>query len=1099
MENYPEDAIKSFLRIEEPKTKEEIYYEVDSKNSIISLFDPIKKQPSDQSINFEMDKIFTNENENSYIYEEICLDTVKDCIESGISYSFISYGETTSKKLDVLIGDIEDSYSNINHRGIFPRLLDNLIQKIKLKENKSKKISLSVSYFLIYNNNLIDLSKFKKIDLSNCSYIDLLNNAYTIKSETDIINKINKEKVGKIEDSLLFLNQILSFLIKIETNSNEHIYSRSHICIVLYVTKREGNIKTTSTISFILLNGSEYLYHGKTQKLRSVSQKDPNIKESLVDAAKYTLETQYTYETLYNCIKSVLYSNNLDKNSKKENILFSQLTTVLYNICFSKDITKIKFRIIGTIIPNTGFYQSVKDTLVFLFDFRRLMKKSQKINYDDLIIKSEKPSKEVNKKKDDIIFELENKVKTQKIKIDDLNKNIIKNQEKIIFLQKTYSEQINIVKKKLNFPGDISVLISGDENTKEAKFVKEMREYQDSIKRNEGNIRILEKKLKNANDEIEKLKNKNIIKSTDDMMINYYLSVQQSKEDKIKENNTMKMLFSQIDDLKKEINIKNKINEELKKEIENKNNIIFNLPFCLKNSYIINSNKELLSQNTSNAEDIDKIKLHRESILKEGDQNIKEGELNNNNTKEKKDEKNNNTDSFEDNEIYYSSQIKQIKDEHKKNIKILEKKYENIINDKKKEYYEMKSYMDKIIDVNKKEIECYKKEIIKYNEVFMQLISNYRRIFFSSMTPQCNVITLKNKKEEFDNIILNIDKEINHLNFPLLFKELESKNLLNMNITNSISNMRKAELKFKKFKNYKINEEKKVDKISESFKEDVPPTLQKIQEVVTEATNEGKILIDKDKLNKMSKEAIILHCLNLNKSVIEMENYLEKYIKYKKGFNVEEFENNINYKENTINELNVKINKLTNNLDEQIQSNYNNMNLIQTQNRIIDKLKKELLYNKIIKKNKNFNSSMNCNINSNILINENSTSSTVMPSINNQNKNNNINLSQGKTIKKSNSCFYLSETNDFNKNYKALNKREIKKELNNGFLFISSTKSSNKHHFNNNSIYSDKSLINKTNINNNNNNNISTNSFINNNGNIRPFSSNKRIIKNEFK
>ena len=55
----------------------------------------------------------------------------------------------------------------------------------------------------------------------------------------------------------------------------------------------------------------------------------------------------------------------------------------------------------------------------------------------------------------------------------------------------------------------------------------------------------------------------------------------------------------------------------------------------------------------------------------------------------------------------------------------------------------------------------YKKEIIKYNEIFMQLISNYKRIFFSKLTPQCNIITLNNKKEEFDNIILNIDKEIN--------------------------------------------------------------------------------------------------------------------------------------------------------------------------------------------------------------------------------------------------------------------------------------------------------------------------------------------------
>lgn len=71
----------------------------------------------------------------------------------------------------------------------------------------------------------------------------------------------------------------------------------------------------------------------------------------------------------------------------------------------------------------------------------------------------------------------------------------------------------------------------------------------------------------------------------------------------------------------------------------------------------------------------------------------------------------------------------------------------------------------------------------------------------------------------------------------------------------------------------------------------------------------------------MSKEAIILHWLNLNKVVNDIEGYLEKYSNYKKGFNVEEFENNINYKEKMMNEMKDKINKLSSNLNEQIQIN----------------------------------------------------------------------------------------------------------------------------------------------------------------------------------
>ena len=94
----------------------------------------------------------------------------------------------------------------------------------------------------------------------------------------------------------------------------------------------------------------------------------------------------------------------------------------------------------------------------------------------------------------------------------------------------------------MNFPGDINVLLSGDENTKEANFVKEMREYQDSIKRNKGNIHILEKKLKEANDEIIKLKNKNIVKNSDETMVNYYLALRQAEDNRNKEDKSLRML-----------------------------------------------------------------------------------------------------------------------------------------------------------------------------------------------------------------------------------------------------------------------------------------------------------------------------------------------------------------------------------------------------------------------------------------------------------------------------------------------------------------------------------------------------------------------------
>ena len=186
----------------------------------------------------------------------------------------------------------------------------------------------------------------------------------------------------------------------------------------------------------------------------------------------------------------------------------------------------------------------------------------------------------------------------------------------------------------------------------------------------------------------------------------------------------------------------------------------------------------------------------------------------------------------------------------------------------------------------------------------------------------------------------------------------------------------------------------------------IPPlSIEQIKNTVDENLNDKKkLIINKEILENMSKESIIIHCLKLNKIVEEIENYLEIYAQYKKGFNIEQFENNINYKENIIKELNEKINKLQNNLDEQIQINYNNMNVINTQNRMIEKFQKEKYLNSLLNKNKNYYAT---------ILNENSTYSTLIHSLNNKNNGNNL-LLEEKKMKKSNSCYDLDLLNNNN-------------------------------------------------------------------------------------
>ena len=123
------EIIKTFLKVRSPQASDKNYYEIDPSNQIFTLYDPIIKAPSQKSLIFETDKIFTEKNENSYIYEEIC----RDCISESLNHTnflYIGYGIASSDKQNILIGNPIDCTTNINNRGLLPRLLGQYLETI---------------------------------------------------------------------------------------------------------------------------------------------------------------------------------------------------------------------------------------------------------------------------------------------------------------------------------------------------------------------------------------------------------------------------------------------------------------------------------------------------------------------------------------------------------------------------------------------------------------------------------------------------------------------------------------------------------------------------------------------------------------------------------------------------------------------------------------------------------------------------------------------------------------------------------------------------------------------------------------------------------
>ena len=744
--NNNNDIIKTFIKIEYPELKKDNIYEVDENNQNIKLNNSDKDVECNGFFYFKYDKIFTNNDSNSYIYEEICMNCVKESFE-GNSFCFISYGETISNKFDLMYGKIKKDYSNINNHGLFLRLLNNILKK---KKESNKDINIKISHFLVNENNLIDLSLYRKEKIENINFNDFLNNSLKIDNDIDILDKIKKisfhNDINKdMNKTILFLNKIIKLLLTLEEQGNNNIYTLSHLCSIIYLKDKTNKI--LSTITFIILNGCEHLYFFQNYKKKiDIKVNSPN-ETNQNELIKQALNLQFTFDNIINSINNIKYINdkltninelygNISENNEKKlkeeeenystNIL-SKIVLVFYKICFGKNVQNIKFRIVGSIKPIIGFLKASRDTLLFVSNITKKWKnnKNNLKKYDNSLIE-----------RNENILDLNFKLDLQKKQIENMNNIILKKEEKILFLTNTYRKQIDVLKKYFDFKGDINILLSGDLNTEEAMYTKDLKNMKMTIQRQESKINFLEKQLEISNKDITKYKNLSKIKENDTTMLNYYLSIQSIKDNQNQINKDTNHLINglnhEIVDLKQIIDKKDKIIEVLQKDLQKKTNIICNLP---------------KSNQTSNK----KCKEKNKKILKSVIENQIE---------------------LDDNEI-----LRKEIDKLKENEEMLKSKFKLIIVENKNQIYNLEHKLEKIEETYKNKINILNKEIVRLYEMLLYIITFYQRIFSKeAYFEKENLEIFNNKKEDFDQIIANIDRNINEFNFFSLHSELKRLN-----------------------------------------------------------------------------------------------------------------------------------------------------------------------------------------------------------------------------------------------------------------------------------------------------------------------------------
>ena len=933
--------IQAFLNVKTPSDIDNPYYEIIPNEHTFILHDPVIKAPSEKSMTFQFDKIFTEKNEYSYIYEQICKDCISEVLH-GMNYLFVSYGITSSDKQKILIGNPDDSYTNINTRGILPRLLDTLLTTINNDDTyKHNNLSINISYICVNKSKVIDLSNYIGKDISSLKETDFINSANEIKNNNkDIISSIKKIPALNVNDVLCFINKITNTFNKLDSASTYHLYSWSQFVFIFYITDNNNNSKPLSTITFILLNGNDNIeappIDDRKKKFSSKKSLPISSKPTakLIQKSKNLIDSQFTYDSI---ISAISLNNGLNpfnkiktEDEEKVKLDLSKLTTLLYHVCFSTFIENIKYRIIGSITPLTGFHHIAKDTLMFLFDCKKIISHKDKIpsciNPSDIITTENAGHDKVDStstvsggagvnvvQKDEVVVDLENKLKLQSKTIQELNNVIQERQNKINVLSQNYKKQIETLKSEFGFNGDVNILMDKNEYSKESKYTKNIRDALDQLKSKTKQSNDLEMKLKEAKDEIAKLKLKNQLCQNDISMIRLYKDVQISREKRENELKCSSKANNELNALQLKIKNLEKINAELQRDISNKHKIITELP---------SSN---IQEEQTNELDVNQIKG---DVVKQVEQKFK----------------------------------KEIKGIHKANIqelKTLQDKYElliqqrnNTINGLNNAYNTLKSTYDF-------EIKEYANELIKIEEILMNSIKQFKMLF-NNNKKNYNIITYVNLKNEYESYLKAHEHNINQVTFPLLYKSLLSQNKLDINNTNINLNLkvhsRPQSAAIGKNKRQQQQSQMQTVVTKTFNKEKSAHCLMKGNNICSSSSNNNDLYtlikttlakemkaIDNNELIAMTKDELVEFYIKFKSKVNNIEQHAEIIPLYKHNVNIKEFELNENYVMNLQN----KIEKLEKNVREQVEENNNSRIVIKSYEKSVDQLRTE---NMILKK-----------------------------------------------------------------------------------------------------------------------------------------------------
>ena len=682
-----EETYKFYIKVRPTVSEDKPFYRLKNDFTRFTLFDPIKKAETDSSINLDFNRIFTNE-ENSFVYEEICLNAVDD-FYSGINTTFIGYGVSHSGKKEILFGT-DEMAGDMRYRGCYPRLIESALKSKYLTGD----YSLAVTKSLAYNNKFLDLNKLAENNMKYLTHNDLNEFLFFKQGAKELGDQLTRKPLTKLSIELKEDSTIFSTILRIEQDSGEPFFSRSHIVYTLYLMEKN---KELSNCTFVILAGSE-----KTGN----SFQGPKL-----SSTKDHIYIQNSFSSLISLLSS--YQSSTWDNTLEDCSLTYSLKKLINK--------KTKFRFVGSIFPTTGYYDNVKDTLMYLFKCKKTVLEE---------IKSNDQKNEKDSEIEEIVYNYENKLKLSEKAFAKLTKEANELKEK---LKTKDLERIKIltgIRNALGFEGEIEKLASKEESAegRQARRMKEAYETVSALKKKVAELEhvVDEKRLENKKLEMH-------IKTleSDTTMVGM---LEKMKEKNLHEEKRLKLEMEnnvKMEELRRENEYLKGMVTSLKKNLEKQTNTVKNLP-------------EILTNN------IGKLK--------------EKGQLKDELSKEIKSD--------------FDKMMTIFKENHSKEMRNTKRNFEEINSLKETELIKLKGEKDVLINESEEKRKQYKTELVKLFQMTVKLTGAFKGLG-DEIEQQHEIF-----KETFRTINKGVDSRLSKEKFPMLFEAIGKSEKLTQTLYN---------------------------------------------------------------------------------------------------------------------------------------------------------------------------------------------------------------------------------------------------------------------------------------------------------------------------